>query len=259
MDAVTPRDTFEYRVNQEPHTSPIVVVSYNNPQGDHRFVSNVELMSPTSELAPYPNNMLKGIGVEIVATEPITVGQNIVNLQVSNPTSLEIVSSHLLLEFVDVTGTVRSEVSYTTTIHAGPRILAIPWNTSSFEPPFNSGEAYNVVAFWTDWQGNIIDVRGRPLWSFQADPKPTLTSDATALTWNIGTVAQGTTVKRRITLANTGYGPLQTWVDTPVGLTISAAGVSSVAPGDSAVYDLALNTQQLPIRILQSDHCHSHE
>ena len=65
--------------------------------------------------------------------------------------------------------------------------------------------------------------------------------------WNIATVAQGTTVKRRITLANTGFGPLQTWVDTPVGLTISAAGVSSVAPGDSAVYDLALNTQLLPV------------
>ena len=247
VDALTPRDTFEYRVTQEPHTPPIVVVSYNDPQGDHRFVTAVNIVSPTASLSAYGDEMLRRIGIDIVATQPITVGSNALNLEVRNPTNVEIESSHFMLEFIDITGTLRAETQITTTVHPGPQIITVPWDTTSFSPAFSLAEPYSVVVFWTDWHGSVIDVRGRPLWSFQADPKPTLTSDTSALTWNIGTVAQGTTVKRRITLSNTGFGPLQTWIDTPVGLTISAAGVSSVAPGDSAVYDLALNTQQLPV------------
>ena len=38
VNAFTPRDTFQYTINREPYTTPIVIVSYNDPQGNHRFV-----------------------------------------------------------------------------------------------------------------------------------------------------------------------------------------------------------------------------
>ncbi len=38
VQARTPRDTFQYTIHREPYTAPLVIVSYNDPQGNHRFV-----------------------------------------------------------------------------------------------------------------------------------------------------------------------------------------------------------------------------
>ncbi len=38
IETRTPRDTFQYVINIEPFTLPVVVVSYNDPQGNHRFI-----------------------------------------------------------------------------------------------------------------------------------------------------------------------------------------------------------------------------
>ena len=82
------------------------------------------------------------------------------------------------------------------------------------------------MAFLTDYQGNILDTAGRPLSSFQADPLPKLAVDDASLTWNFGTVAQGSLLKRPLSLANTGYGALLHLDQPDNGLALSqrAAG-----------------------------------
>ena len=48
ISARTPRDTFQYTINYEPYTEPIVIVSYNDPQGNHRFVLPEATMNLTT-------------------------------------------------------------------------------------------------------------------------------------------------------------------------------------------------------------------
>ena len=134
VSALTPRDTFQYHINYEPHAEPIVVVSYNDPQGNHRFVTPVNLPSPTTDLVPYATEMLGGIGVDLSTSQPVTMGQNTTSLVVSNPTTKTIVNSHLFLEFVDVTGTVASEVPITVTLNPGPTVVPVSWNTGALAP-----------------------------------------------------------------------------------------------------------------------------
>ena len=99
-----------------------------------------------------------------------------------------------------MTGTVVSEVPTQVNLPPGPTYTPVNWNSSSFSPPYNPQEDYIVMAFLTDYQGNILDTAGRPLSSFQADPLPKLAYDPAALTWNFGTVPQGTLLKRPLGL-----------------------------------------------------------
>ena len=253
VQARTPRDTFQYTVNREPYTEPIVIVSYNDPQGNHRFVTPVRLSTPTENLASYSSQMLPDPGVEIVTTAPFTVGVNTVNLVVNNPTDRTLTDAHLFLEFVNISGTVVSEVPVTVTLPPGPTVQPVTFDVSRFTPPYQADQDYIVMAFWTDYQGNILDTAARPLSSFQADPRPAFVADEGSLLWDFGTVRQGTLLKRRFSLANTGFLDLKAmlvssggrwekmvdsrvpnWIDT--GITVQAGEVVGIRAGGTVCY-----------------------
>ena len=59
--ATTPRDTFQYTINRAGYTPPVVIVSYNDPQGNHRFVVPSQAMSltaPTDNLQPFALSLI---------------------------------------------------------------------------------------------------------------------------------------------------------------------------------------------------------
>ncbi len=120
------------------------------------------------------------------------------------------------------------------------------WNSSSFNPPYNPQEDYIVMAFLTDYQGNILDTAGRPLSSFQADPLPKLAYDPAALTWNFGTAPVGTLIKQPLALANTGFGALSIYLGSAPGLTLSRRA-EQVGGADLSNYELQLSTGLLPV------------
>ena len=49
-----------------------------------------------------------------------------------------------------------------------------------------------MLAFWTDYQGNILDTAARPLSSFQADPRPASAMALADEVWDFGTAQQVT-------------------------------------------------------------------
>ena len=102
------------------------------------------------------------------------------------------------------------------------------------------------MAFLTDYQGNIIDTTGRPLSSFQADPLPKLAYDPATLTWNFGTVPQGTLIKQPLALANTGFGGLSFYLGPAPGLSLSRRA-EQVGGADLSNYELLLSTSALPV------------
>ena len=247
--ATTPRDTFQYTINRAGHTPPLVIVSYNDPQGNHRFVVPSQAMSltaPTDNLQPFAGQMLQEVGVEIVTSAPFTVGANSVQLLVNNPADATLQNARIFLEFINISGTVVSEVATPVTLSPGPTYTPVSFNTDSFSSPFDATQDYIVMAFLTDYQGNILDTAGRPLSSFQADPLPEVAVDAATLTWNFGTVAQGALLKHTPALANVGYGRLYTYLTPTPGLSL-ATRADVVGAADLSDYALILRTADLPI------------
>ena len=166
---------------------------------------------------------------------------------VNNPTETALADAHLFLEFIDPDGNVVSEVPVTTNLPAGPSVVPVAWDSGSFSPAYDPAKDYIVMAFWTDYQGNILDTAARPLSSFQEDPKPAFAMSSADETWDFGTAQQGTLLQRTFTLGSVGYMDLLTYLGTTTGLTVAGSTARSLAPGDTATYTVTLQTQALPV------------
>jgi hypothetical protein len=250
VQARTPRDTFQYEILSEPYTPPLVLVSYNDPQGNHRFLVPADAMTlsdPTRDLLPYAGQMLLEPGVEIVTDAAHATGANTTTMLVNNPSGTTIQNAHLFLNFIDVDGNVVLEAPAQATIPPGPSVIPITWSTASFNPAYNPDADYIVMVFWTDYQGNILDTAARPLSSFQEDPDAVLAFDIADLTWDFGTAAQGTLLQRRIVLGSTGYQSLLTHIGSAPGIIITAPQESTLGPADMGIYTLQINTADLPV------------
>ncbi len=254
VEARTPRDTFQYTINREQYTQPVVIVSYNDPQGNHRFVTPINIASPTENLAVHSDKMLPGeADVEIVTQAAFQPGQvNTTTLVAQVPTSVHLAEAHLFLEFIDPDGVVVREEARTVSLEPGPNVVDVTWNPADFNPAYNPAQDYIVMAFYTDWQGNILDTAARPLSSFQADPKPAFAFDAGNTTWDFGAVPQGQKLEYTFTLANTGQMPLKAavigsgartdqnvpgavmWTDT--GLDLAAGDALGIRADETVCY-----------------------
>jgi subtilase family serine protease len=253
VQALTPRDTFQYTINREPYTEPIVVVSYNDPQGNHRFVIPPEAMAlshPTDDLTTYSGQMLPNVGVDIVTTAEFNPGANTTNLVINNPTEVTLADAHLFLEFIDPEGMVVSEVPVTVTLPAGPTVVPVTWDTADFDPPYDPDQDYIVMAFWTDYQGNILDTAARPLSSFGLDPQPQLV--VWPLSWE-GHTFEGLNTSRTFRVLNPGDVPLRVMVEADDGLSLSGhaefqsnrSGLIQVDPDSSVDFVVTYDTASL--------------
>jgi hypothetical protein len=250
VQASTPIESFQYTINRIPHAEPVVIVSYNDPQGNHRFVipsAAMSLGTPEADLLAYSGEMLPDVGVEIVTDGPFVVGANTTDLVLNNPSGQDFADAHLFLEFIDLDGVAVSEVPVTADVQAGPEVVGVTWDTAGFDPAYDPEQDYIVIAFWTDNQGNILDTAARPLSSFQEDPRPESAMAATDETWNFGTAQQGTLMQRQVTLGSVGYMDLLTYLENSSGLAVEGPASLPIGPADTAVYTLTVNTQSLPV------------
>ena len=87
----------------------------------------------------------------------------------------------------------------------------------------------------------------RPLNLFLPEANPAFAMADADATWDFGTAAQGTLLKRSFTFANTGALDLLTYVSAPAGLTVSQTGSRRVGMADMTTYEMALNTANLTV------------
>lgn len=239
-----PRDTFTYTVESEPYTPPVVVVSYNDPQGSHRFLTLVELPDLGSDLSPYADQMLKPLSLDIATTAPFTAtGSNVTYYVFNLPDSRPIVDGHLSVDYIKDDGTVVGQQIFTQTFQPGPNLVPVTWSTAIFTETYQAEHNYNILAVVADWQGNMIQSLARPLNTFQKDP---LSKAAiSAATWDFGTAAQGTLLQSDMAIANTGFTPLEVYArgsDAAFATTQFA-----VAPASLQDIPLHLDTANLPL------------
>lgn len=245
--AFTPRDTFTYTVESEPYTPPVIVVSYSDPQGNHRFITPVEVASLGDDLSSYSGQMLADVGLQIVGQAPLDLmGENTTTFLLSSPHAAPIEDAHLYVNFV-ASGTVVAELPYTFTLQPGPTVYTVTWSTDAYTQPYDPDLEYLMLAFWTDAQKNIIDSAGRPLPTLAADPLPQ--TAAAGLAWDFGTVTQGQELQHTFDVANVGKVPLLVYLEATAGATAATAGIRSIPPGDVAAFGLTLDTAELPVGV----------
>lgn len=255
VQALTPRDTFQFTKTDGGAADPVIVVSYNDPQGRHTFIvpsgnypTGGKLANLTADLSVLSGKMLPEPGVEAVTTSATQV-----NFVVNNPHPEPIIDGHLVVEYIDGSGAVLHEDVYTQTFEQGPMIIPVTVDTNVYDPASTV-----LVAFLTDKQGNIIDNAVRPLSTFQEDPKPELnvvagnwsqgvTSLAPTISipnpWSFGTVPSGTVLSASITLANTGSGKLgYSFNNVGSEVSLDKRSFGSLAPGESIDYKIVLDT-----------------
>jgi hypothetical protein len=248
VTALTPRDTFTYTIESEPYTPPVVVVSYSDPQGSHRFVTPVEIADLQADLAPYSGEMLENVKLDIVTTGPVDpTGNNMTNFVINSPHAQAIEDAHLYLNFVSE-GALVAEIPFTRTIEAGPTVISANWSTAVFSQTYNSEADNLLIAFWTDSQGNIIDSAARPLSSFQEDPIATFATDEADLIWDFGTARQGTLMQREFYLGSVGFRDLQAYIGEASGITLEGP-IGTLLPADMGVYTMTINTEYLPVGV----------
>ncbi len=159
-------DTFQYTVNREPHTPPMVIVSYNDPKGNRRFVippAATDLDDPVTQLRGYRGQMLHNVGVDIFTVGAVEAGSNTTNLIVSNPTDATLANAHLILEFIDADGRVVYRINQQTNLPPGPQVRAVIWDTSQFSTPYDADQGYLLMAYLTDYQNIILDSAAKPM------------------------------------------------------------------------------------------------
>lgn len=239
--ALTPRDTFTYTIESEPYTPPVIVVSYSDPQGSHRFITPVELNSLGDDLTAYHEQMIPDVGLSAVTTQSFhPTAANTTHFVINSPHPEPIEGAHLYLNFVS-DGDVVAELPYTMTLQTGPTVFPVSWSTAVFSDTYNPDGDNILIAFWTDAQDNIIDSAARPLNTFQEDALADV--ETTTTTWNFGTATQGTLLHKEMPLANVGFVPLHVLA---TGSDALNATPGSVGPAQFQKVELALDTALLP-------------
>lgn len=248
VTTLSPQDTFTYTVNSDPYTEPVILVTFSDPQGAHRFITPIQVPSLGTSLAPtYTGQMLKNAGISIEATGPVTtILPNVTDFVINNPSSKSIQGGHLYADFVS-NGNLVLHLPYTITVDPGPMVFTVTWSTSVFSQTYDPTADNILVANWTDRYGNIIDSKARPLNTFASDPKPTIAMNTADQDWNFGTATQGTLLKRTFTFGNVGLLDLLTYINGVPGLSLSQTGSRVVGPADATTYEMALNTSSVAV------------
>ncbi|CAG1005025.1 partial Protease 1, partial [Anaerolineae bacterium] len=241
VETALPIDTFAYTINRTPYTPPLIVVSYNDPQGNHKFASGVEIPEIQVDLTPYQGMMRYGLELDALNSQPFQLGANTTYFLFNNPTDTPILGGKLFAEMATPDGTVAHEYVVTDTIfQPGPNIVPLNWNTLDFTPTFSATQDYHVLVFVTDRQGTIIENTVKDFDALGRDRLPTAVIPSTA--WDFGTVTQGEILNHTFTIANTGFTDLLAYISAQAEIGLSQQGSKHVSPGDMAEYVITLDT-----------------
>lgn len=243
-----PIDTFAYTINRTPYTPPLIIASYNDPQGNHKFVSNVALADIQADLAPYLGRMRYGFQMDVMGETALHAGTNTAYIVFNNPADTAISGGNVFVEFATPDGVVAKEyVLANQTFQPGPNVATLAWDTADFSPAFDPAQDYHILAFAADRQGTIFENTVKDLDQLGQDQLPAFVMADADATWDFGTTSQGTLLTRSFTFANTGALDLLTYVSAPAGLTVSQTGSRRVGLADMTTYEMALNTASLAV------------
>lgn len=248
IQALTPKDVLRYTINEYPYTSPVIVVSYNDPAGNKRFSNPVQLQAITDDLSGFVEEMDSAAEIILESTTDFnpTVTNQVV-LVFFNPQDEPIVNGKIVIQYgQSLTGDVVATHEINATFEPGPNLFVDTWNTSEFIPAYDPTLAYKVKAIAMDCGGVGIDV-AVSLFKKLGDSKPARVS-VNNETWNFGNINKGEIIQTDLVVANTGFSKLWTWAGLgyPANVTLHSS-IHQLEPGEMKIIPLSLDTSALPL------------
>ncbi len=253
---VGPSDTFQYTITAEA-AEPVIMVSYNDPQGNHRFIlptgsypSGALISDLEADISGLNGRMLADPGVDIAST-----GQGQASFLINSPHPITITNGKLFVEYIDSQGNVAHEDTYAQNFASGPTVVPVAVDLNTYPE-----DEYILLAFFTDSQGNIIDSSARPLASFGVDPSPEVNvtvsnwrvgiSAATIEIpdpWDFGIVQPGATLHGTLNIANTGLGDLRySLIGFDQNLTLGmGSSAGTLPPSTSNTVNITIDTASM--------------
>ena len=96
----------------------------------------MNLTAPTDNLQHFAGQMLQDVGVEIVTGAALCAGQQHgADCWSTTRPDKTLPNAHLFLEFIDISGTVVSEVPTQVTLPPGPTYTPVTFASTGFSPP----------------------------------------------------------------------------------------------------------------------------
>jgi len=130
VETAPPADTFQYTINREPYTQPLVAVTTNHTGGWYQSVvpsGSMNLSDPNESLTPYIGNMIYGMDTQILSNAAVVTGTNTTYVAVNNPTTTTIKNGNVYLEVVSPTGYRTASFSQQLDFVPGPSVVPITW------------------------------------------------------------------------------------------------------------------------------------
>ena len=245
IKAVAPFDVFEYTINREPYTKPVIVISYNTADGNKKFTTPIQLNSIQDELLPFSGDMNDAPELEIITTnEFYAQGDNTVYLEFLNPLETEITDGYLFIYYaVSETGEILAERKIPINFKSGPNIYVDTINASELEG-YDEGTYYKIRAYATDYSEHIISIANQHFFQFGKGISPELT--LSELSWDAGVLMQGELAQYNLALSNTGEVDMQTYINSlSTDLEISDTNIRRIQPGGILESLISINTAQM--------------
>lgn len=248
ITGLSPKDVLSYTINQEPYTQPIIIISYNDPSGNKRISTSVQLTSIFDDLSQYINQVSDPPNLELDSLSNFNPnGDNQISLTLVNPRDETITNGQLLIAYAESeTGEIVAGHQIDSSFFPGPNVFFDTFNTSEFSPSYDTNKEYKVKVLALDNQGIVVDIAYSQLKAL-GNSKPAKIS-LNFYDWDIGDIAKGKPVVNDLVIANTGFGKLWAW--SGIGAPLQVVQVSTIhqlEPGEMKVIPLSLDTSSLPL------------
>jgi len=247
VTALFPRDVFSYTINQELYTPPMIVISYNDPEGNHRFVTPTKLGDIREDLWPHTSEMQPAPELSIFSEMPFDAdNNNHVTVSFVNSLNNPIIDGHLLIAYAtSITGTIVASRYITTTFMPGPNLYTDVWNVDEFSPAYQQDVDYKIKVYAADPDGRPFDVAFTQFYGLGESDPPAISLED--LVFDLGNATRGVVWDGTLSFANIGLSDLWVWHDQgSPELLLPESAVMKLLPGEFASLALALDTADLP-------------
>jgi hypothetical protein len=234
------------------YTPPVVLISYNDQQGNWRQVVDLQIKDAGGTL-DLPGIRLRpkipAPRISIHSRTQYDYGSaNALYVSLFNGGPV-IQNSRLFVEYVSATGSVLQSESATINLPRGPERRTFSFTPSLYSAQLATGARALALVTLVDHEGNVIDMASHVFQAGVAGDQyrygGKLQLSASALAF--GTVKLGQTPMRTLVLANTGTNPLEVAVssENPALQTSLPAGPVVLRPAETTPVSVWIDTARL--------------
>ncbi len=249
-------DTFEFKILDQNFSKPILLLTYNDPLGNHRYISSINLCN-LSSIKFNISNMIEEYGLFSYTSSMYGYNEsNPLLISYYNPTDTIIKEAKYIVSYQTIDGGIIWEHNMTVNLLPGYNPIITNMTPSDFLTNLSIGYPMKVVVFLTDYQGIIIDSSIQHMVIASSKNETDIDPDAKIIVspseWNIN-ARVGESVNKSFTVFNIGKNILHIFVKSDLNITCRSNCFNEteahllILPGSSERINILLDTSHSKI------------